>query len=135
MDQRLGFLPMDIENKGIYNGDISELGKLVLAVFNNKEKVGNGAYLSMSSGQISWKEITEILREQGHNVNYYQVKNEEFDQLPFPGAKEFREMLNFWEEYTYFGPNAVEKVALASSIVPEGFTNFKVWAKENFKSE
>ncbi len=132
---RAWFLPMAKENKGIYNGDISELGKLISAVFKNREIVGDGVYLSMSPGPISWMEIVKILRDQGHNVHYYQVKNEEFDQLPFPGAKEFREMLNFWEEYTYFGPNAEEKVALSNSIVPDGFTSFKDWARENFKNE
>ena len=127
------FFTMDPDNKGIYNGDIYELGKLVTAVFENRDKVGKGQYLAMSPGSISWNEIVAILQKQGHNIQYHQVDNETFEKFPIPAAKEFNEMLHFWEEYGYFGPNSEEKILLAKEIVPEGFTSFEDWAKENFK--
>ena len=40
-------------------------------------------------------------------------------------------MMNYFEDYTYFGPDADEKIALAKQLCPDGFTTFAAWAKQN----
>ncbi len=33
-------------------------------------------------------------------------------------------MMNYFEEYTYFGPEADSKISLVWKLCPEGFTTF-----------
>ena len=61
------------------------------------------------------------------------MPNEVYDSLPFSGAQELREMMNYFEEYTYFGPDAECKIAQAHKLYPEGFTTFEEWASQNMK--
>ncbi len=61
---------------------------------------------------------------------YNRVPAEAFDQF-FPGAAELREMMEYFEEYTYFGPDREEKVAAANELVAGGFTSFADWARAN----
>ena len=75
--------------------------------------------------------MIDTLNAQGHNFRFNQVPNEVFDAFPFPGAAELREMMNYFEDYTYFGPNADSKLALAREFYPEGFTSFADWASRN----
>ncbi len=42
-------------------------------------------------------------------------------------------MMNYFEEYTYFGPDAENKIALAQKLCPEGFTPFAEWALRNMR--
>ncbi len=51
-------VPMDTMKKSIHNGDISELGNLVVQVFEQPEKVGQGQHLAMTPGIISWQETS-----------------------------------------------------------------------------
>ena len=126
--------PMSVDAKCIHNGDIRNLGLLVARIFDNPDKCGKGQHLAMTPGLMCWQEIVDILNRQGHNITYRQLSNEAFEALPFPGAREAREMFNFWEEYTYFGPHAHEKIALANELVPEGFTSFADWAQEHMRA-
>ena len=52
-------------------------------------------------------------------------------RLDTAGAAELREMMNYFEDHTYFGPNADRKLALARELSPEGFTSFADWASRN----
>ncbi len=40
-------------------------------------------------------------------------------------------MMEYFEEYTYFGPNREAMIAAANELVPGGFTSFADWAKAN----
>jgi len=51
----------------------------------------------------------------------------------FPGAKELREMFQYFEAHTYFGPDAQTAIAAANALVPSGFTAFSEWARKNMK--
>lgn len=124
--------PMDVDAKGIYNGDITEFGKLVARVFEQPAHVGSGEYLAMTAGLLSWREIVDTLNDLGHDIRYVEQPKNEVDPS-IPGAKEMSEMFSFWEEFTYFGPNAAEKIARANALVPEGFTSFAAWAKQNMQ--
>jgi hypothetical protein len=52
----------------------------------------------------------------------------------YPGAPEVREMLQYFEEQTYFGPKRERYIAAASALVPGGFTSFADWARAHMKS-
>ena len=123
--------PMSADVACIHNGDIGELGTLVARVFEKPGEVGDGQYLAMTPGAVSWSDIVATLNSQGHDISYSQVPPEVWDALPFPAAKEMREMMEFWEAYTYFGPDADAKIARAHALAPEGFTPFAEWASHN----
>ena len=55
--------------------------------------------------------------------------------MGFPGAQELLEMMNYFEEYTYFVPEADSKIAFVWKLCPEGFTTFAEWASQNMKPE
>jgi uncharacterized protein YbjT (DUF2867 family) len=126
-------LPMDPDKKCIHVGDVSEMGKLVARVFEEPALVGQGQHLSLASGMVSWTEMIDTLNAQGHDLKYNRVPADVFDGF-FPGAAELREMFEYFEAHTYFGPDRETKIALANEIVPDGFTPFAAWAAENMKA-
>lgn len=124
-------MPMHHSAKVLHIGDPVEMGKLAARVFEHPDTVGTGQYLALASELVSWQEMINTLNAQGHHFQFKQVPNEVFDALPFPGAAELREMMNYFEDYTYFGPKADNMIALARSLYPEGFTPFAEWAKHH----
>jgi hypothetical protein len=44
-----------------------------------------------------------------------------------------REMYQYFEQYTYFGPEHEKRTAAANALVPRGFTGFADWAKVHMK--
>ncbi|MGE0472450.1 MAG: NmrA/HSCARG family protein [Nitrospirales bacterium] len=124
-------MPMNPLAKVMHIGDPVEMGKLAARVFEHPDTVGSGQYLAQASELTSWQEIIDTLNAQGHNFRFKQVPNEVFDAFPFSGAAELREMMNYFEDYTYFGPNAERKLALARELYPEGFTPFAEWARQH----
>ena len=111
-------------------GDIKELGKIVAAALNQPEKAGNGQYLALASDYLCWQELVDILNTQGHKLEYERVSTEEYDSF-FPSAREFRHMMEFWEEGHYFGPDGEEKIALANRLVVDILTRFADWAHDH----
>ncbi len=133
-DGRKGWrMPMKASAKCIHIGDPTEIGKLVAKIFERPESVGQGHHVAQASQLASWQEMVDTLNSRGHNFTFKQVPNEVFDAMPFPGAAELREMMNYFEEYTYFGPDADQKLALAKELCPEGFTPFAEWASRNMR--
>ena len=124
-------LPMNPSSKSLHIGDPVEMGKLAARVFEHPDTVGTGQHLAQASELTSWQEMIDTLNAQGHHFRFNQVPNEVFDTFPFPGAAELREMMNYFEDYTYFGPDADSKLALARELYPEGFTPFAEWASRN----
>lgn len=125
--RKLWRYPADKDNCRFPCGDIDELGKIVAAAFNQPEKTGNGQHLALASDYVCWQDLVDILNAQGHRLEYERVSAEVYDSF-FSSAKEFRNMMSFWEENHYFGPGGDEKIALANALVPEGFTRFEDWA-------
>ena len=117
--------------KVIHICDPVEMGRMSGRVFKYRDTVGAGHYLAQASELTSWQEIIDTLNAQGHNFRFKQVPNEVFDAFPFPGAAELREMMNYFEDYTYFGPNAYSMLSLARKLYPEGFTSFAEWASRH----
>lgn len=126
-------LPMSPSSKSLHIGDPVEMGRLAARVFEYPDSLGAGQYLAQASELTSWQEMINILNAQGHDFQFNQVPNEVFDAFPFPGAAELREMMNYFEDYTYFGPDADSRLELARDLYSEGFTPFADWAAQNMR--
>jgi hypothetical protein len=42
-------------------------------------------------------------------------------------------MYQYFDAYTYFGPDARSAIAAANAVHPGGFTTFPAWARKNMK--
>ena len=111
-------VPMNPAAKCLHVGDPTELGQLVARAFGQPDTVGQGQYLSQASETTSWQEMVDTLNSLGHTLVVNQVPNEVFDSFPIPGAQELREMMNYFEEYTYFGPDANKKACTGQEAMP-----------------
>src|SRR6267143_1721745 len=104
-DGRRGWaVPMDPAARVIHAGDISELGRAVAAAFGAGAGLANGSYLAVCGGTYSWADFVATLNALGHNFGVVRVAPEVFDGF-FPGAKELREMFQYFEAHTYVGPH------------------------------
>ena len=126
-------LPMSPSSKSLHIGDPVEMGKLAARVFEYPDSLGAGQHLAQASELTSWQEMIDTLNGQGHDFRFNQVPNDAFDAFPFPGAAELREMMNYFEDYTYFGPDAESRIELARDLYSEGFTTFADWASRNMR--
>lgn len=125
---------MNPEARVIHMGDVEQLGTLVAGAFANPERTGQGQRLALAGDRLSWNDIVETLDAQGHRVAVQRVPAEAYDGF-FPGARELREMMDYFEAHTYFGPDAEAKLALARKVATEPATSFADWAKANMPVE
>ena len=123
---------MDPTARVIHAGDITELGRTVAAAFGAGDALPNGSYLAVCGGTYSWDDFATTLGALGHDVRVVRVAPDVFDGL-FPGGAEAREMFEYFEAYTYFGPDARTAIAAASALLPGGFASFSEWARKNMK--
>lgn len=115
-------LPAGASAGGMHMGDISEFGNLVAGAFENTEIAGDGNYLSMAGDLLSWDDIIWTLRSQGHNIGYVEASDDPYF---------LRDMFSYMETYSYFGPEAVTKIADGNTVTTKPFTNFETWASKN----
>ena len=128
------FQPMAADARVIHMGDISEYGNLVAGAFEHPELTGQGKYLSFAGDLLSWNDIIDTLRAQGHNLAYARMDDDSWDQT-FPGADAIRNMFNYFEAHTYFGPDRDTTTEAANRIATKPFTTFADWAKSNMAVE
>ena len=95
-------------------------------------KLESGSYLAACGGTYSWDDFVATLNALGHDLRVVRVAPEVFDGF-FPVAKELREMYEYFEAHTYFGPDAQTAIAAARALVSGGFTDFSDWARKNNK--
>ncbi|MDH5567200.1 MAG: NmrA/HSCARG family protein [Myxococcales bacterium] len=131
---KLWAMPMAADARVIHMGDVGELGNLVAGAFANPERVGSGQHLSLAGDLLSWNDIVRTLNAQGHKVRFQTVPGEAFDHF-FPGALELRQMMNYFEAHTYFGPDAAAKIALANEVAIAPPTSFADWARVNMPAQ
>jgi hypothetical protein len=122
--------PTKVDARGMHMGDISEYGNLVAGVFSDPDQWGGGQRLSFAGDFMSWRDIVSTLREQGHDIGFEQMPAEQWDALA-PWAAGVRTMLEYFEEYTYFGPDSSSRIEAANEATVTPFTNFAAWAKAN----
>jgi uncharacterized protein YbjT (DUF2867 family) len=125
-------VPMSPAARCIHAGDVGEVGKAVAAAFGAPDKLPNGSYVGVCGGTYSWDDFVSTLNAQGHQLQVLQVPGEVYDGF-FPGAHEMREMFQYFERHTYFGPDHAKAIAAAATLVPSGFTSFADWARDHLK--
>ncbi|HKC58904.1 MAG TPA: NmrA family NAD(P)-binding protein [Myxococcales bacterium] len=125
-------VPMDPTKRVIHAGDVNEVGKTAAAAFSARGRLPDGSVLAVAGGVYSWNDFVGTLKALGHDVEVVQVPAETYDGL-FPGAHEIREMFQYFEEHTYFGPRHEAHIAAARALVPGGFTTFADWARTHMK--
>jgi len=125
-------LPLDPNKRVIDAGDVNDVGKTVAAAFSARGGLPNGSVLAVAGGVYSWNDFVDTLRALGHGLEVVQVPAEAYDGF-FPGADALREMFQYFEKHTYFGPQRDTHIAAAKALVPGGFTTFADWARTRMK--
>lgn len=124
-------LPLDPAVRGIHMGDITEFGAIVAGAFARPDQAGHGEYLPLVGDFLSFNEIIDTLKQQGHSFSFNQVPQEVFAGF-FPGAAEIAEMFAYFEAHTYLGSDSRDEIALASKVAGNRATKFSAWARINF---
>lgn len=125
-------VPMDPAARVIHAGDVTEVGRAVAAAFAAGDRLPNGSHLAVCGGTYSWNDFVAAFNALGNDFAVIQVPGEAYDGF-FPGAHEMREMFEYFEAYTYFGPKAEQHIAATNALVPDGFTGFADWLAKNWK--
>jgi uncharacterized protein YbjT (DUF2867 family) len=124
-------LPLDPTVRGIHMGDITELGDIVAGAFAHPDQAGHGEYLPLVGDFMSFNEIIDTLKQQGHSFSFNQVPKEVFAGF-FPGAAEIAEMFAYFQAHTYLGSDSRDEIALANKVAGSPTTKFSAWARVNF---
>ena len=125
-------VPMDLALRVIHAGDVNEVGRTVAAAFGAGDVLPNGSVLAVAGGMYSWNDFANTLNALGHDLKAVQVPADVYDRF-YPGARELREMFQYFAEHTYFGPQREARIAAANALVPGGFTSFADWARLHMK--
>ena len=126
-------VPMNPAARVMHTGDPTEVGRAVAAAFAAGDKLPNGTHLAVCGGLYSWNDFVSTLNAQGHKLQVVRVEPPEAYDNFFPGAREMREMYQYYELHTYFGPEHEKRVAATRALVPGGFTGFADWARVHMK--
>ena len=125
-------VPIDPAARVIHAGDVTEVGRAVAAAFAAGDQLSDGSYLGVCGGLYSFNDFVGTLNAHGHKLQVLQVPPDVYDGF-YPGAPEVREMFQYFAERTYFGPEHERCIAVASALVPGGFTNFANWARAHMR--
>lgn len=124
-------LPLNPAVRGIHMGDITELGDIVAGAFAHPDQAGHGEYLPLVGDFMSFNEIIDTLKQQGHSFSFNQVPKEVFAGF-FPGAAEIAEMFAYFQAHTYLGSDSRDEIGLANKVAGSPATKFSAWARVNF---
>jgi len=95
-----------ITSSDIYwsHGDIRELGTAVVGALKNPKGWGNGDFIAVCGEHVPLSHIFKTLSNHlgGTKVTLNSVPREVYAKL-FPGADELADMLQWFEEYGYYG--------------------------------
>lgn len=125
-------LPLDPGARCIHMGDISELGHIVAGAFAHPDQAGHGERLPLVGDFLSFNDVIDTLKRQGHGFSYKRLSTEDFSTL-FSGASEIAEMFDYFEAHTYLGSDSRDEIALARKIAGKRPTDFATWARANFR--
>lgn len=126
-DGRKGWtLPIDPDARVIHMGAIAELGSLVAGAFARPEQSA-GRTLAMAAGLYSFADAVEAYAAAtGEDLGFARVPHEVFSDF-FPGAREISQMLGYFEDHTYMGPDSETRLAEARSVAISPFTPLGEW--------
>jgi len=125
-------VPMDPAARVIHAGDVHDVGRAVAAAFAARERLPRGTHLAVCGGVYSWNDFANTLNALGHSLEVTRVPPEVYDGF-YEGAHEMREMFQYWEQFTYFGPEAEKRIGATRALVPGSFTSFADWAKVHMR--
>jgi len=107
--------------------DVSDTGVAVVSAFNNP-KEWDRKFIALAGEHMSPHEyIKQFTEVTGKKARLVEVPNETFAKFG-PGADEIADMFNWFNEYTYFGPNY--DMATGRKANPH-LKSFKQWLKES----
>ncbi len=92
------------QGDGDHAGDVTEVGRVVVAAFAAGDKLPDDTYLGVCGGVCSFNDFVGTLNAQGHKLQVLQVPLAVYDGF-YPVAREVREMFRYFVEHTYFGPS------------------------------
>jgi len=126
-DGRKGWtLPIDPDARVIHMGAIGELGSLVAGAFASPEQSA-GRTLAMAAGRYSFADVVEAYgATTGEDLGFTRVPHEVFSGF-FPGAEVISQMLGYFEDHTYMGPDSDTRLAEARSVAITPFTQLGEW--------
>lgn len=123
-------LPIDPTKKVIHMSDIADLGKVVVGAFLSPEKVGQGSYLALATELNSFNDVIEKYKANGKVYSFTQVPGDLFSTF-FEGAKEISEMMAYFENFSYMGPDSEINIQQANAVSTESFKSLDEWIKQN----
>lgn len=123
-------LPIDPAKKVIHMADINDLGKVVAGAFLHPDQVGHGSYLALATELNSFNDVLAAFQANGKEYTFNQVPGEVFSTF-FEGAGEIAQMMAYFEQYTYMGPDAADRIILANKITTDQFLTLDQWIKQN----
>lgn len=123
-------LPIEPAARGIHAGDVTEFGRLVSGAFADPAAAGGGQHLPLVGDLLSFGDIVATLNKQGHAYTFNPVPREVFATF-FPGARELAEMFGYFQDHTYLGGSADERIALANRVAGAVPSDFAAWARAN----
>lgn len=104
---------------------VGDLGMAVVTIFNNPNEY-IGQKIGLCGDRMTMGEYAAVISETtGTIVKYNQLTLEAFANLPFPGARDFAAMYEFFEV-----GNVVQDIELTRKLNPDTAT-FKQWADKN----
>lgn len=116
------------EKAYITSFDVDDYGEAVANVFANPEKY-NHVIVNMGVEHLHPQEYVEIFAKvTGQKAKYNSISRETYAGFGFPGAEELADMFGWFEEYTYFGPDADPK-KYQKELYPNAIS-FEDWLKK-----
>ena len=79
---------------------------------------------------MSFDDFAGTLRGQGQSVATIEVPPEVYAGF-YPGAGEMAQMMLFWTEHTYLGPQGEEAISAAHAVATFPPKSFAEWAAQN----
>jgi uncharacterized protein YbjT (DUF2867 family) len=93
------------ETKNLQMFDVTELGLAVLNVFKNPKEM-DGKRIDLCGSQLSPRELVDQYHKTtGMKARLNSIPRESYSKQPNPNAKELSLMFEWFNDYTFFGPN------------------------------
>ena len=120
-------LPMPAETRSPWIAAKADVGKYVGAMLADRRTVGARA-LSGAVDMYSWTEIVgKISKYTGQEVVYEEISVEEFKQEQKVMPDVFADVLGFYKDPGYFGPDTERLVAEDSRVTLQPLTTLDEW--------
>jgi hypothetical protein len=76
---------------------------------------------------MSFQDFADTLDTLGHSIAFLEVPSEVYATF-YPGADEMAQMMGYWVEHTYLGPDGDDAIAAARAVSTTPSTDFATWA-------